>query len=59
MFLFGLTAMSNIKTNENLSEIKVVKDKEKVGCATAHTVCNNAHPYDYDLFRLCMERNGC
>lgn len=56
IFLFGLTAMSNITKNEGTTNETVVGE---IPCSTVYTVCDNANPDDYGYFLLCVQRNGC
>lgn len=42
-----------------IDEVIVVEENPTTPCYTVYQVCDLAHPNDYDLFDLCMRRNGC
>lgn len=56
VFLLGLIAMTNATI---IDEVIVVEENPTTPCYTVYQVCDLAHPNDYDLFDLCMRRNGC
>lgn len=57
MFLFGLTAMSNVEKNEELNTKTAELDPPS--CSTMFTICDHAAPDSFADFDECMTRNGC
>lgn len=48
MYMVGLISTSN----------KVVSDS-MISCSEVYTLCDYAHPADYELFAECMDEKGC
>lgn len=59
--ILGLLFFSGFISNANETVLDTAKADEDytVPCENVFSVCDNAHPADYELFMLCMSRNGC
>ncbi|PWI28951.1 hypothetical protein DI383_14035 [Flavobacteriaceae bacterium LYZ1037] len=57
VFLFGLTAMSNLKPLNDNQKSKVFEEKED--CPQVFLDCDAQYPDDYAEFYHCMRSGGC
>ncbi|WP_336128172.1 hypothetical protein [Mesoflavibacter sp. CH_XMU1422-2] len=57
LFMSGLSAMAT-KSDKSVNSPKTDL-KKNVPCPTVYTVCDNAHPDNFEAFANCMEANGC